>query len=225
VSSGRPPPPPGDAKKRARPLRLGEPFHEVEAADPREPPVAVDEDDLMQSALREEPADAPVENAADQADARQPPAGSPSPALDGDAAPIAKDEAPWSTVGARADARVRPRADRLRALAAAAALVAVAAFFTPAFIDAIAGDPSARARLRPAPVDRSLSLAVRSTPAHAVVTVDGAERGKTPLLVNVTCSGDVAVTVEAPGYQPWRASVPCAAGDARALDARLSPIR
>jgi hypothetical protein len=71
---------------------------------------------------------------------------------------------------------------------------------------------------------RRVALQLRSTPAAAMVHVDGRRLGQTPLRADVRCRGWLTVSVHRPGYAGWHWSGVCPRAP-MTLDARLLPYR
>ncbi len=73
------------------------------------------------------------------------------------------------------------------------------------------------------PSSRGFMVRVVSEPLGATVSIDGAERGTTPLFANVTCEQDqeIRITVENPGLPAWRRTVRCRVGKELTVRARL----
>ncbi len=74
---------------------------------------------------------------------------------------------------------------------------------------------------RPSP--SGFLVRVVSEPLGATVSIDGTERGSTPLFANVTCQQDqeIRITVEKPGFPAWRRTVRCRVGKELTVRARL----
>ena|GEM_PF-341398 len=68
----------------------------------------------------------------------------------------------------------------------------------------------------------STTLAVRSTPEGADITVDGKYKGSTPSSLRVE-AGDRSVSVEKPGFKKWQRTVSIDAGSNIRLDMTLEP--
>jgi hypothetical protein len=65
-------------------------------------------------------------------------------------------------------------------------------------------------------------LVVESRPSGAVVTVDGARRGTTPLTVDALTPGKHTVLIERPGYRPWSTTIEVKAGERPRVAASLA---
>lgn len=85
--------------------------------------------------------------------------------------------------------------------------------------------PATEARVVPASptaTAESTTLAVRSTPEGADITVDGKFKGSTPSSLRVE-AGDHSVYVEKPGFRKWQRTVSIDAGSNIRLDMTLEP--
>ncbi len=73
------------------------------------------------------------------------------------------------------------------------------------------------------PSARGFMVRVTSEPLGATVSIDGTERGSTPLFGNVSCQQDqeIQITVEKPGFPIWRRTVRCRVGKELTVRARL----
>ena len=73
------------------------------------------------------------------------------------------------------------------------------------------------------PTASGFMVRVASSPSGATVSIDGAERGATPLFANVSCEQDqeVAIAVEKSGFPTWRRTVRCLAGGELTIQAEL----
>lgn len=81
----------------------------------------------------------------------------------------------------------------------------------------------------PRKVDVSLTsdfaaLVIDSTPEGATVTLNGANRGVTPLTIERIPTGDSELSVAAQGYHAYKESVKLSAGDRQHIVATLTPV-
>lgn len=73
-------------------------------------------------------------------------------------------------------------------------------------------------------VQDSGSLSITSDPAGAKITVDGIDRGVTPLSLPDVPKGRVAVSFSLEGYEPVKREISLTAGESVKLDVTLDPI-
>jgi hypothetical protein len=73
----------------------------------------------------------------------------------------------------------------------------------------------------PNPSRTTGALYVTSTPLGAVVSIEGTERGRTPLSVDALSAGSKQVGMAMEGYRPWRAQVNVQADSTRRVHADL----
>ncbi len=75
---------------------------------------------------------------------------------------------------------------------------------------------------RPAPA-KGFLVRITSEPSGGTVSLDGAERGKTPLFANVACDEgqQIAIVVEKQGSALWHRIVSCRVGKELTVRARL----
>ena len=121
-------------------------------------------------------------------------------------------------------------ASGLRLLSALALLcLAVAVFWQP--LQRVLA-PGAAPELRQLPLpklfgpkpDKGFMVRVVSRPSGATVSIDGAERGSTPLFGNVVCQEgqQVHVAVAKQGFPVWSRTVPCRVGGELTIQANLT---
>ncbi len=75
--------------------------------------------------------------------------------------------------------------------------------------------------LRPSP--SGFMVRVMSNPSTATVSIDGADRGTTPLFANVTCTEgqEIRITVHKQGFPAWSRTVACRLGGELTVRANL----
>ncbi len=73
------------------------------------------------------------------------------------------------------------------------------------------------------PAPSGFMVRVASSPSAARVSIDGAERGTTPLFANVVCreGQEIAITIEKEGYAGWQRKVRCRVGGELTVQAKL----
>lgn len=73
-------------------------------------------------------------------------------------------------------------------------------------------------------ISNSGTLVVQSTPPGATVFVDGRNEGVTPLSIDRVAQGSRDVSLQFPGYRPYRRNVSIQAADTSRVDVELLPI-
>ncbi len=73
-------------------------------------------------------------------------------------------------------------------------------------------------------ISNSGTLVVQSTPPGATVFVDGRDEGVTPLSIERIGQGQRDVSLQLPGYRPYRRTVVIQAADTSRVDAEMVPI-
>ncbi len=70
---------------------------------------------------------------------------------------------------------------------------------------------------------KGFMVRVVSSPSGATVSIDGADRGSTPLFANVACEDgqDVLIAVAQRGFPAWSRTVSCQVGDELTVQANL----
>lgn len=112
-----------------------------------------------------------------------------------------------------------------RLLAALALLAAVLVFFAPPLRTLGAqlgrGGNPLNGYLGPA---QGFLARIDSQPRGATVRIEGKNRGETPFLGNVACSGGekIRLEIEAPGYRIWKRELECRADGQLEVKAQLS---
>ena len=74
------------------------------------------------------------------------------------------------------------------------------------------------------PVITSGALYVISSPADAIVTLDGLYKGKTPITLNNLAADTHIIQLDLPGYYDWKSSVEVPAGGTKTVSATLNPM-
>ena len=138
--------------------------------------------------------------------------------------PVAPAPAPSSPVASESTEQVLPPPAEIKPPDAADAVAATPSATAPA-TTAPASSASNAAAVAPKPAALA-RLHIRTTPAGATVTVDGIERGVTPLALRDLEFGTRTVTITRPGYAPAQRQVSLTADrPSRSIDVRLTAQR
>jgi hypothetical protein len=74
------------------------------------------------------------------------------------------------------------------------------------------------------PENTAGALYVISSPADAIVTLDGLYKGKTPITLNNLAADTHTIQLDLPGYYDWKSSVDVPAGGTKTISATLNPM-
>jgi len=74
------------------------------------------------------------------------------------------------------------------------------------------------------PLDTTRSLYILSSPTNTRVSLDGVDRGNTPLTLNNLASGTHIVELDRFGYYDWKSTVEVPAGGTKTISATLNPM-